>query len=60
MERRPLRACFGLITALAFAALAGCAGRPINEPIAQVDPQAGYRPHLRLLNRQKAELIKKM
>jgi len=29
---------------IAVVALAGCASRPINEPIAQVDPQAGYRP----------------
>ncbi len=27
-------------------ALAGCATRPINAPIAQVDPRAGYRPYL--------------
>ena len=27
-------------------ALAGCASRPINEPIAQVDPRSGYRPYL--------------
>ncbi|MGR4871116.1 patatin-like phospholipase family protein [Variovorax sp. LARHSF232] len=26
--------------------LAGCASRPINERITQVDPTAGYRPHL--------------
>ena len=31
---------------LAAAALAGCASRPINEPIDQVDPHGGYRPHL--------------
>jgi len=31
---------------LAAAALAGCASRPINERIDQVDPRAGYRPHL--------------
>jgi len=34
-------ACF-----LAAVALAGCASRQINEPIAQVDPRAGYRPYL--------------
>jgi NTE family protein len=28
------------------AALSGCAGRPINDPIAQVDPRSGYRPYL--------------
>jgi NTE family protein len=27
-------------------ALAGCASRPVNEPIAQVDPKTGYRPYL--------------
>ena len=31
---------------LAAVALAGCASRPINAPIAQVDPRAGYRPYL--------------
>ena len=31
---------------LAIAVLAGCATRPINEPIARFDPQAGYRPYL--------------
>ncbi len=32
--------------------LAGCASRPINEPIDQVDPQAGYRPYLLIPKRQ--------
>jgi len=32
--------------------LAGCASRPINEPIATVDPRAGYRPHLLIPKRQ--------
>ncbi len=40
-------ACF-----LAAVALAGCASRPINEPIAQVDPKAGYRPYLLIPKRQ--------
>ena len=35
-----------IVCLLAAVALAGCASRPINEPIAQVDPKAGYRPHL--------------
>jgi NTE family protein len=26
--------------------LGGCASRPINEPITQVDPKSGYRPYL--------------
>ena len=33
---------------LALAFLAGCASRPINEPITQVDPQSGYRAYLRI------------
>ncbi len=37
---------------LVVSALAGCASRPINEPIAQVDPQAGYRPFLLIPKRQ--------
>ena len=36
---------------LAIVALAGCASRPINEPIAQFDPHAGYRPYLLLPER---------
>ena len=32
--------------------LAGCATRPINARIAQVDPQSGYRPQLLLPKRQ--------
>lgn len=31
---------------LAALALAGCASRPVNERIAQVDPKSGYRPQL--------------
>ena len=37
---------------LAVAALAGCASRPINEPITQVDPQAAYHPYRLLPQRQ--------
>ncbi len=37
---------------LAVLALAGCASRPINAPIAQVDPNSGYRPHLLIQKRQ--------
>ena len=40
-------ACF-----LAAVALAGCASRPINEPMTQVDPKAGYRPYLLIPKRQ--------
>ncbi len=35
-----------LVFLLAILSLAGCASRPINERIAQADPQAGYRPYL--------------
>jgi len=37
---------------IAVVALAGCASRPVNEPIAQVDSQAGYRPYLLIPKRQ--------
>jgi len=36
--------------------LGGCASRPINEPIAQVDPNTGYRPHLLIPKRTNNEL----
>ena len=39
-----MRAKRFLIGLLAIVALAGCASRPINEPITQVDPTSGYRP----------------
>ena len=32
--------------------VAGCASRPINEPITQVDPKSGYRPYLLIPKRQ--------
>jgi len=35
-----------LLLLLAILALAGCASRPINEPITQFDPAWGYRPYL--------------
>ncbi len=35
-----------LLALLAALTLAGCASRPINEPLAQFDPKAGYRPYL--------------
>ncbi len=41
-----------LLWVLAALSLVGCASRPINEPIAKVDPQAGYRPYLLLPKRQ--------
>ena len=36
--------------------LAGCASRPINEPITQVDPKSGYRPYLLIPKRQNNDL----
>ncbi len=45
-----------MVFLLAAAALAGCASRPINEPITQVDPKAGYRPYLLIPKRQNNEL----
>ncbi len=41
-----MRADRVIVCFLAAVALAGCASRPINEPIAQVDPRSGYRPYL--------------
>jgi len=37
LQRLPLMACAALL------ALAGCASRPLNPPIAQADPNGGYR-----------------
>jgi NTE family protein len=37
-------------------ALVGCASRPINPPIAQVDPNNGYRPHLLIHKRPNNDL----
>jgi len=45
-----------LVCCLAALAIAGCASRPINEPIGQVDPRSGYRPHLLLPKRQNNDL----
>ena len=39
----------GLLAALL---LAGCASRPVNEPITQFDPRSGYRPYLLIPKRQ--------
>jgi NTE family protein len=41
-----------LIVVLAITGLAGCASRPINEPITQFDPRSGYRPYLLMPKRQ--------
>lgn len=47
-----MRADRVIVWVLALVTLAGCASRPINEPIAQVDPKAGYRPYLIVPKRQ--------
>ncbi|MEN8129632.1 MAG: patatin-like phospholipase family protein [Pseudomonadota bacterium] len=47
-----MRTEYLIICFLAAVMLAGCASRPINEPIDQVDPKAGYRPHLIIQKRQ--------
>jgi NTE family protein len=41
-----------IICLLAGALLAGCASRPVNERITQVDPKSGYRPYLLIPKRQ--------
>ena len=41
-----------IVCLLAAAVLAGCASRPVNERITQVDPKAGYRPYLLIPKRQ--------
>ena len=45
-----------IVCALAAMTLAACATRPINEPITQVDPKAGYRPYLLIPKRQNNDL----
>ena len=40
-----------LIGAGAIASIAGCASRPINEPIKHVDPASGYRASLKIPKR---------
>ena len=47
-----MRAVRLMLWFLVVLALAGCASRPINAPIAQVDPHSGYRPHLLMPKRQ--------
>ena len=51
-----MRTEYLIICFLAAVMLAGCASRPINEPIDQVDPQAGYRPYLLFPKRQNNDL----
>ena len=43
------------ICAAAGLALGGCASRPINEPLAQVDPGGGYRPSVLVTQREHNE-----
>jgi len=45
-----------LIGALAAASVAGCASRPINEPISHVDVESGYRASVRLPKQQNKDL----
>ena len=45
-----------LIGALAAASVAGCASRPINEPISHVDVESGYRASVRLPKQQSKDL----
>jgi NTE family protein len=45
-----------IVCLVAAAALAGCASRPINERITQVDPKSGYRPHLLIPKREHNDL----
>ena len=40
-----------LLLLLATLMMAGCASRPINQPITEYDPQSGYRPYLLLPKR---------
>lgn len=47
-----MRADRFVVCLLAVAALAGCASRPINEPITQFDLKTGYRPILLIPKRQ--------
>ena len=47
-----MRADRVIVCFLAAVALAGCASRPINSPISQVNPRAGYRAYLAMQKRQ--------
>src|SRR5215470_18991696 len=51
-----MRADRAIVCAVAAMALTACASRPINEPITQVDPKAGYRPYLLIPKRQNNDL----
>ena len=49
-------AVFMMLCFLVVLTLTGCASRPINVPITQVDPNSGYRPHLLIQKRQNNDL----
>jgi NTE family protein len=51
-----MRASSVIAGILAAAALAGCATRPINEPITHVDLKSGYRPNLLIPKRKNNDL----
>ena len=45
-----------IVWILAATAIGGCASRPVNERITQVDPQSGYRPYLLIPKRKNNDL----
>jgi len=47
-----MRIVFILAFLMVASLLTGCASRPVNEPITQVDPRTGYRPYLLIPKRQ--------
>ncbi|WP_353154326.1 patatin-like phospholipase family protein [Pollutimonas bauzanensis] len=47
-----MRIAYSLLSIIVVFVLAGCASRPINPPITQVDPNSGYRPYLLMPKRQ--------
>ena len=48
--------CRAILSIVAALAVAGCASRPINTRIAQVDPRSGYRPYLLIPKRPNNDL----
>jgi len=47
-----MRAARVIVWVLAVAVISGCANRPVNERITQVDPKSGYRPYLLIPKRK--------
>jgi len=47
-----MRAARVIVWILAAAVISGCANRPVNERITQVDPKSGYRPYLLIPKRK--------